>query len=573
MIRLPLSDDELYEIVVKQLELIADGDFQESRRVAERWKLPLSTVLVQRNRVPPRFLMEQVAQAWNVGFLDLSVVDIDPAVLPMIGAQLARTKAMMPVRLEGNELVVAMYDPRNEAAIKDASLAAQRRARPVLAPERAIRRAQLLYVPAIREMMLSVKAGRGHTKIAQGEAADIVQQILQYGVMSGASDIHIEALPIEGLVRYRVDGTLHDLLTVDAATWPRVTARLKVLSGMRVDEKRAPQDGRIEANIDGFDVDVRASSIPAHWGEKFVLRLLAKDSFGLDLKDVGMQPSDYAIIQAHISRPHGMILVTGPTGSGKSTTLYALLAGLGNERLGALNVSTVEDPVEYTLPRLNQMSINPAAGLTFADGLRALLRQDPDVLMVGEIRDRETAEIACRAAMVGRLLLSTLHTNDATSAVTRMVDMGVEPFLIASTLSLVTAQRLIRRICTRCRVSAEAPADVIAAIRQRPDHDLLIDRLRREGVVGKDRDPFASLRTYHGTGCVHCRGTGFNGRIGIFEMFEVDDTVRRQIMANQDAALIREHAVQSGMKTLFQDGMVKVMMGETTYPEVIRVAT
>ena len=349
-------------------------------------------------------------------------------------------------------------------------------------------------------------------------------------------------------------------------------AMIEALAGLRIDERRAPQDGHFEADLGGFKVDLRVSSLPTHWGEKIVLRVLTKESTILDLEDLGLGAADYEIALRNILLPFGMILITGPTGSGKTTSLYAMLMRLGAERHNVVNISTIEDPVEYTMPRVNQVQINPAAGIEFATGLRALLRQDPDVIMVGEIRDRETAEIAVRSALVGRLLLSTLHTNDATGAVSRLLDMGVEPFLLASTLSLVIAQRLVRRICVGCRESVVADASILKALRARPDFDRTIEVLQEQGVLGKGDDPIAGIRLFRGKGCAQCHGSGFRGRLGVFELFEINDHIRSMIMERQDTSVIRARAIAGGMKTMFQDGIAKAFFGETTLEEVFRVA-
>ncbi len=282
--------------------------------------------------------------------------------------------------------------------------------------------------------------------------------------------------------------------------------------------------------------------------------------------------ADYERTLHILLRPFGMILVTGPTGSGKSTTLYAMLSRVGAERRNIVNISTVEDPVEYTLPRVNQVSINPNAGMAFSSALHTLLRQDPDIIMVGEIRDLETAEIAVRAALVGRLLLSTLHTNDATGAVPRLVDMGVEPYLLASTLTLVVGQRLVRRICPNCRESVPAEGAAWDALRSRPDFEELIHALQRQGALAKGANPLAGIRLFKGKGCIQCGSTGFRGRLGIFELFEIDDEIRHMMTKCEDAMTIRAAAMASGMKTLFQDGLAKALLGQTTLEEVFRVA-
>jgi type II secretory ATPase GspE/PulE/Tfp pilus assembly ATPase PilB-like protein len=341
---------------------------------------------------------------------------------------------------------------------------------------------------------------------------------------------------------------------------------------MRVDERRAPQDGRFEADLSGVAVDLRVSTLPTLWGEKVVIRVLTRDTVLLDLEGLGLARADYVVVTGYLARPHGMILVTGPTGSGKTSTLYAFLMRVGADRRNVVNLSTIEDPIEYTMPRVNQVSVNQPAGLDFAHGLRALLRQDPDVVMVGEIRDKETADTAVRAALVGRLLFSTLHTNDATGAVARLLDMGVEPYLLTSTLTAVVAQRLVRRLCPECRESYEPRAAELEAIRGRPDFGAIARGLAEYGVISDHEDWLTRARLFRSTGCTHCRFTGYRGRIGLFELFPVTEAVRPLIMQRSETAVIRAAAVAAGMRTLLMDGLAKALMGETSLDEVFRAA-
>lgn len=390
--------------------------------------------------------------------------------------------------------------------------------------------------------------------------------------MVRATDIHIEPYELEAIVRYRIDGLLYEMLSLPAGLIPGLVSRTKIMAGMRIDERRAPQDGRFDADLGGYKLDLRVASMPTLWGEKIVIRLLPLGSTVLGLEDLGMGESEYEIFLRDIMRPHGMILVTGPTGCGKTTTLYAAVNRLGTEHRSNVNITTIEDPIEYTIPRVSQIRVNPATGVTFASGLRAILRQDPDIIMIGEIRDLETAEVAIRAALIGRLLFSTLHANDATGAVARLLDIGVEPFLLASTLVLVVAQRLVRRICTSCRESIDMDMTLMSAIRSRTDLDQAIRVLQREGVLSKEEDPLSKVRVFRGKGCQQCNGSGFRGRLGIFELFEIDDQFRQMIVERRGSSLIRATAIEKGMKTMLQDGLAKAFLGETTLDKVLRVA-
>jgi type IV pilus assembly protein PilB len=511
-----------------------------------------------------------------VGFVDVTVSDVQPDALRTLPEEYARKCFVVPFERKDRELRLAMRNPRDHVAIAEIEQMTGFKIVPYLAPEMAIRRAHILYRGNIRELLErsaeEAAVAIGQAGGADRSAAELTNRILEYAVVARASDIHVEPYELETLVRCRIDGVLHDVLSLPPAAHASLVARIKILSAMRIDERRVPQDGRLEADVAGLRIDIRVSSIPARWGEKLCLRLLSKEAAVVDLEDLGLAASDYTILLEKLLLPFGMILVTGPTGSGKSTSLYAMLMRLGNERQNAVNISTIEDSIEYTMPRVNQMAVNGAAGLEFADGLRALLRQDPDVIMVGEIRDRETAEIGVRAALVGRLFLSTLHTNDSTSAVARLLDMGVEPFLLASTLALVVAQRLVRRICLSCRESVTADTALLGTLRARSDYAQTLAVLRAQGALGGNDDLSPGLRVYQGRGCRQCDGSGFRGRVALFELFRVDDRACRMIMERQDGSAIRAVAIEAGMKTIFQDGLAKALLGETTLSEVFRVA-
>jgi type IV pilus assembly protein PilB len=579
MLTLQVTPEELKTLLVDQLEVIDAAGFDKAYAMANRLKIPLERTLVERGHIPMGFLLQQLAQAWGVNFIDLKVNDIAPEALRTLPEKHARAHTLIPFAVTGRQLHVAMWNPRERRILAEIEQLSGCQPIPYLAPESAIQRAHLLYKGNLRDMlersvaneqaMVSTPRRPGNE---DPSAVQLLTQILEYAAVARASDIHIEPYELEGLIRYRIDGALQEVLNLPPAILPTLVARIKILAGMRIDERRAPQDGRFEADLGGFTIDLRVSSLPTHWGEKVVLRVLSKENVIMDLEDLGLGPSDYDIVHRNLLRPFGMILITGPTGSGKTTSLYAMVMRLGIERQSVVNISTIEDPIEYTMPRVNQIQVNASTGVEFATGLRALLRQDPDIIMVGEIRDRETAEIAVRSALVGRLLLSTLHTNDATGAVSRLLDMQVEPFLLASTLALVVAQRLVRRICLNCRESLIPDPAVLKSLSSRPDFDRTIEVLRGQGVLGKGEDPLSGIRLFRGKGCPQCHGSGFRGRLGVFEVLEIDDHVRSLIMERQDNSVIRSEAITRGMKTMFQDGLAKVFFGETTLEEVFRVA-
>ena len=374
----------------------------------------------------------------------------------------------------------------------------------------------------------------------------LVNALLAQAVKDGASDIHIEPWERGLAVRFRTDGLLHDVLAPPARLAATIASRVKIMAGLDIAERRLPQDGRIRVRVAGRDIDVRVSIVPTAFGERVVLRLLDRASALLDLTELGLAPATARTLERLLGQSHGIILVTGPTGSGKTTTLYAALRRIAT---GERNIMTIEDPIEYQLRGIGQMQVGPRIGLTFAAGLRAVLRQDPDVILIGEIRDRETVEIALQAALTGHLVFSTLHTNDAPGAMTRLVDMGVEPFLISSSVLAVLAQRLLRRVCDGCAVAGRPTADERRALGPATP-----EVLRRAGP-----------------GCAACRGTGYRGRSAIHELLVVDDPVRALVMARADAAQVRRHATAAGMATLRDDGFAKARAGVTTVAEVLRV--
>ncbi len=377
-------------------------------------------------------------------------------------------------------------------------------------------------------------------------AVKLVNTVLIKASSVSASDVHFEPYEDETVVRIRMDGVLHDYLKIPPQTYQEVVSRIKVMAKLNVAEKRIPQDGKIRVKIGRKDYDIRVSVVPTIFGERVVLRLLEKTGKLLTLSELGLSEEDRSKVKRLAEKPYGIVLVTGPTGAGKSTTLYAMLLHIKNPKR---NIITIEDPVEYQVKGVSQIQVNPKVGLTFAQGLRAILRQDPDVIMVGEIRDPETAEVAVQAALTGHLVLSTVHTNDAPSAITRLKDLGVEPFLIASSLEGVIAQRLVRKICEHCKEPYT------------PDEE----ELKELGLKGGD------YVFYRGRGCENCLGTGYRGRTGIFEVLELNDTLKKLINNTQDANVIRNEARKFGFKTMLEDGIEKILKGITTSSEVLSV--
>ncbi|MCK6544938.1 type II secretion system ATPase GspE [Myxococcota bacterium] len=526
----------------------------------------IGEILVGLGRVTP----EQVARALSVQlempFMEKIEIDqIPDELVQAVPITFAKHGTILPLSRIGDTVVAAIADPLATEALDDLALLLKARLTPVisLAPtitdaiNRVYDRATGLAHEAVQRLQTDEDDDGGDIDAIDlidehgGDDAPIIRfvnALLRDAVKSRASDIHIESYERYVLVRNRIDGILYKKVEAPKHAQSSIVARVKIMAGLNIAEKRLPQDGRIRRKIAGKDIDVRVSTIPTAHGERIVMRILDRSSVLLSLDDLGFSTENLHALEGLITRPHGILLVSGPTGSGKTTTLYAALSKINNPDI---NILTVEDPVEYQLPGVGQMQVNPKIDLTFANGLRSFLRQDPDVIMVGEIRDRETAEIAIQASLTGHLVLSTVHTNDAPGAITRLVDMGVEPFLVASTLIGVLAQRLIRTLCPHCKTPYEPTAEELAQV-----------SLRRE----------RGHTYYREVGCAKCLETGYRGRSGIYELLVVDEQIRRLVLKNVDAGTIKRAATEVGMKTLLQDGGRKVQLGLTTMEEVLRVA-
>lgn len=534
----------------------------QQRRTGER----LGKVLVREGFVKEQDIINVLEFQLGISQVSLPPGSCNRELAKLLPETLARRHQAVPVRLEGNRLVVAMADPLNVMAIDDLRLATGCEIVPAIATEAEINRAlDECYggQPAVEEPPAGeAEAGmaaqaevydldrQAAPSGAEAPAVRLVNSLLQQALRERASDIHIEPQAEEIRVRYRVDGALRPVTTIPKGYHASLVSRIKIMGAMDIAEKRLPQDGRVQIRVGGREVDLRVSTLPTIFGEKVVIRLLDKSAMFLSLDELGFLPATLERYRQLIRRSYGMILVTGPTGSGKTTTLYATLREINTPEK---NIITIEDPVEYVLEGINQIRVNPKAGLTFASGLRSILRQDPDVIMVGEIRDRETAEIAIRSANTGHLVLSTMHTNDAAGAVTRLIDMGVEPFLVASSVTGVVAQRLVRTLCRQCRRPYAVP-----------------ERAEERLILGEPPD--TPLTLYRPVGCPACGGTGYFGRMAIQEVMPVTSSLRRLILAKASGEEIARQAVAEGMVPLWQDGLAKVRQGLTTLEEVRRVA-
>ncbi len=553
-----MSNQQVIE-AVRKVGLATDQVLGEVEKVAVEESRSVADVLIDRNVIKPEELGKLLSNVYKVKFVDLRKESIPREVLTIVPELVAAKKLAITFQRDPEGLKVAMADPEDYDFIKLLEKKTGDPVVPYYAPEFLIRQALPQYRASIKQQFedvikINVLKAKG-ARVEDVSIIKIVDTIIEYGYQNKASDIHIEPRKEDFLVRFRVDGILHDVLTLPSSIQDLIVTRIKILSRLRTDEHRSAQDGKMMMEVDKQEVDIRVSVLPTTLGEKVVMRLLTPDSRLTSLEELGLNAHDMQIVRRAIAKPHGMILSTGPTGSGKTTTLYSLLRLLSSREV---NISTIEDPVEYYLEGMNQVQVNPKTNLTFASGLRSLLRQDPDILMVGEIRDQETASIAINAAMTGHLVLSTLHTNDAATALPRLYDMRIEPFLIASTIDIIIAQRLVRRICTKCIISYSISED---ELRQLLGAEIDVSKYAYEGQA----------RVYRGKGDPTCGHTGYQGRVGIFEVLEMNDAIRELIINKADSDQIRTAAREHGMVTMFEDGLEKVLTGKTTIEEIIRV--
>jgi type IV pilus assembly protein PilB len=531
--------------------LITEEQLEEALFEQKKSGLPLGTLLTQKGIITEQQLIEAIEFQLGVPHVKLENFLIEKEVIDLVPEELARRYKVMPLKKRGNRLTLAMVDPLDYFAIDDIRMTIGLSIDPVIATRSSIDQAIEKYYGfqhSLTEVLKDVSVDEMTEEQVRSDDAPIVRmvnQLIEQAVEERASDIHIDAQRTEVVVRFRIDGELHTQMRLPKHLQSVLTARIKIMASLNIAERRLPQDGRIQLQVRGRTIDLRVATLPTIFGEKVVLRILDKQNL-LQVEQLSFSDKNLQLFKEMIKSAHGILLVTGPTGSGKSSTLYAALQKLNSEKK---NLITIEDPVEYQLDGINQVQVNPAAGLTFAAGLRSILREDPNIIMIGEIRDQETAEIAFRAALTGHLVLSTLHTNDAPSTITRLIDMGIEPYLIASTLRGVVAQRLVRKICTQCR-EEYVPSPYETAL------------LEECGL--------SAGTLWRGRGCRTCHQTGYRGRLAIHELLPVDGKIRNFIRENQPANVYREWAEKHGYKNMLADGMGKVGQGLTTFDEVLR---
>ncbi len=541
--------------------LITSEQLDEALEEQQRSRGKLGRILIDRGLVREADLVRMLSRQVGLRFADLSEYPVDPAAAAAIPEAVARRYLAIGVGFEDGKLVVAMSDPANVFALDDIRTITGREVQPVVATasdvEAAIRRYSRMD-QAVEEFATEaamaaeedVDAAAAGAAVEEGPIVKLVNLLIAQAVNDRASDIHVEPWERDVRIRYRIDGVLHEVMRSPKNIQLGLTSRLKIMSDINIAERRIPQDGRVSLQVGGRSVDLRVATLPTVHGEKVVIRILDKSHALLRLDQLGFLEGPYRRYERAFRKPYGAILVTGPTGSGKSTTLYATLNIINTDDR---NIITVEDPVEYRLAGVNQIQVNPKAGLSFASALRSILRADPDVVLIGEIRDRETAMIAVESALTGHLVLSTLHTNDAAAAITRLIEMGVEPYLVASAMDCIVAQRLARLLCDRCKQPYT------------PDRA----DLEEAGFGEEDRDRIEVL--YRAVGCPVCGKTGFRGRLGLYEVMPVTEEVERLTVARSSSEDIRRLAVEQDMVTLREDGLAKVAMGLTTIEEVLRV--
>ncbi|RNB90561.1 type II secretion system protein GspE [Brevibacillus fluminis] len=535
--------------------MITAEQLQKALQEQQVSRQKLGDVLLSQGYISETQLIEVLEFQLGIPHVSLFKFKFDQSLTGIINESMAKRYQVIPLKKEGSKLMVAMADPLDYFALDDLRMSTGFQIEQAIATRDDIQRAIMRYYSlqeSVNELMEDLP--QDPTQM-ENELADedspivrLVNQLIQQAVQTRASDIHFDPQEDSLRVRLRIDGLLRTERTLPRHMTNIVTARLKIMANLNIAERRIPQDGRLKMEINMKEIDIRVSTLPTLYGEKVVMRLLDLSTAISDVERLGFNKRNIGLFLKMLDVPSGLILITGPTGTGKSSTLYAALNRLNGEDV---NIITVEDPVEYQLEGVNQVQVNPAAGMTFAKGLRAILRQDPNIVMVGEVRDLETAEIAIRASLTGHLVLSTLHTNDAVSTITRLVDMGIPPFLLSSSLTGVVSQRLVRRICSDCRTEVEPTA-----------HERAL--LERRGLQWQ--------KLYKGQGCGNCSMTGYRGRLAIHEVLVVDDALRRMILENRPAREYRQHAVKNGMILLLDDGLLKVLQGHTTIDEVLRVA-
>lgn len=556
-----LPDDQVKKFIIAQ-GLANEKTLEPAEKLATDTKIPLAEAILKKNILTDEQLGRVTASSLNLPFVVLSKASIPEDVARIIPTRVARRKKAVAFERTKDGVKIALADPRGEKfLLQMVARKTGQNAISYYATSADIERTLEVYkedLQAVINSLISIPGKPVEDAIGEAPIAVIVDKLITNAYQDRASDIHIEPQDDESLIRFRIDGVLQDVLTLPKPLHDRIITRIKVLSNLRTDEHLSAQDGKMQIELPEEDLDIRVSIIPIADGEKVVMRLLSSKSREYTLADLGMQIGDLGKVTKAMNKSTGMILSTGPTGSGKTTSIYAILKILNTRDK---NITTIEDPVEYRIRGANQIQVNQKTDLTFANGLRSILRQDPNVIFVGEIRDAETAGIAINAALTGHLVLSTVHTNNAAATIPRLIDMKIEPYLVASTVNLIIAQRLVRKICNYCKVESEEGEEEL--LKNFPK-DIIATHFQTQKTGGK-------AVVYHGKGCKMCRGLGYSGRLGLFEILEITKGVRKLILSKADADDIERVAHTEGMVSFLSDGLGKVARGQTTIEEVLRV--
>ncbi|MFC1663179.1 GspE/PulE family protein [Patescibacteria group bacterium] len=570
-----LKEKQTIEII-KDGQLLADNELKEAIKKAKAKKANLAEFIIQDHIIDENSLYESAANYFKIPFVDLKNQVIRRDILSILPEPIVQKHKVIAFEKDEKSIKLAVIDPSDLQTFEFIEKKTGLKPELHLTSPSSIQEVLKQFHKGLKAEFQDITQEKGKLETAQSlkELAEdlpvikMVDTLLEYAIFEGASDIHIEPMEKGMIVRYRIDGILRDVMSLPKSVKSGVLARIKILSMLKIDEHRLPQDGRFKIESNDQKVSFRVSILPVYDGEKAVLRLLRETAQVKTLEDLGFQPGPLEILKRNIKKPHGMILVTGPTGSGKTTTLYSVINVLNKPDV---NISTVEDPIEYRMPRINQSQVNVRIGYSFANGLRSLLRQDPDIIMVGEIRDKDTAEIATHSAMTGHLVLSTLHTNDAVTTLPRLEEMGVPSFLIASTTNVVLAQRLVRKVCQNCIMSYTLTKKNIEELERQINFKNILKTLEHEGAIVSAEQSLDNLLFYRGKGCNQCNHDGYKGRVGIYEILEITPKISDLILNQAAAERLKEAAREQGMLEIIHDGFIKAKLGVTTIEEVLRV--
>ena len=573
------SDRQIKEILVSN-EIINLDDFNKHSKEAKTLGKILENYLSEKKIISGDALYENAANYYKVPFINLKNQTIRKDVLLSIPEKIASTHKIIAFDADDKKIKIALSNPEDIEILEfikkktgldvEINLTSPSQINDVIKQYHKSLKAEFDYLSGDKADKLGkVSDDKDLKKLAEDlPVVRIVDTLLEYSVLEGAYNIHIEQEKKKVSVRYRVDGVLQNVMVLPKTVQSGIIARIKILSNLKVDEHILPQDGRFKITTNDYKVSFRVSILPTFDGEKIVMRLLNEKAQTLTLEQLGFQPGPFQIVKRNVAKPNGIILVTGPTGSGKTTTLYTILGILNTPKV---NISTIEDPIEYRMEHVNQSQVNSKIGYTFAAGLRAFLRQDPDIIMVGEIRDQETAEIAIHAAMTGHAVLSTIHTNDAATTMPRLAEMGVPTFLIGSTMNLIVAQRLVRKICTGCIQSYNLGEEEIKELEKQLDIDSILNTLEKEKSIMDAKKGLKNLLFYRGKGCKKCNNSCYKGRIGIYEILENSEEISSIILRNGSASELKKEALSKGMLMMVEDGFIKAKNGVTTLEEILRV--